>query len=156
MRTAVREPTPTAKSPQSLRPQEKSSGLRKRFHRYFPAMFAYVFSHVGDEEAAGDIVAEAFARVSVEAQASGRNGFRLRLFQVARDLVADSRGQHSGDGKFDGELSNVERELLSLVFDGELRPSEASAILGVPPDHIPSMLLTSLRKMRGQLQGASV
>ena len=89
---------------------------RARFGAYFPRLFAYAQASTGDDRRARDVVVEAFTRAFSQPEDLGDEEFRAVLFGLTRQLCHGGPHRRPGD-----RLSAREREVISLMFDGQLR-----------------------------------
>jgi DNA-directed RNA polymerase specialized sigma24 family protein len=118
---------------------------RSRFGTYFPRVFAYVHHRTGDEGTTRELVAEAFARVFSRAEELKEDEFRLALFGAARELCDGVRGP-SAEG-----LTERERDLVSLLFDGQLDRGEVACLMDVREETVTAELVRALKKLRAGL-----
>ncbi|MBI1886258.1 MAG: sigma-70 family RNA polymerase sigma factor [Chloroflexi bacterium] len=113
--------------------------LKAIFDKFYPDLFAYVSSMLQGREDAPEIVAEAFAITFQHMNGTEPPDVRLRLFRAAHGLVSSA---------LEGRAR--ERELMSLVFDGGLRPIEAAEVLDVPFPRAAHLLKSGLRRLQTQ------
>jgi DNA-directed RNA polymerase specialized sigma24 family protein len=121
--------------------------LRARFGAYFPRVFAFLHSLLGDEEAARDLVIETFATAFADSKDVSENEFPVLLFSVAHKRCRDLPARSAGD---DG-LSAREKEVVSLIFDAQLTRQEVGQVLGMTQESVASALLQGLKKLRVRL-----
>ncbi len=121
---------------------------RERFGAYFPRLFSYVRSSIGEDSMAHEIVAESFATVFAGFGDVKDEEFRIALFGVARDLCLESAKPRADD------LSAREHDVVSLTFDAGLSGSETAGLLEASEESVGIDLLRALRKLRGQAGGA--
>ena len=119
--------------------------LLERFGVHFPRLFAYAYAYVGGEAAAREIAAEALARALARHPDLPDEEFRLALFGLARRLCRAAACTNAPLGDM---LSRREREVLSLVFDAQLRRHEVGALLKLKEDAVTSALVSGLTKLR--------
>jgi DNA-directed RNA polymerase specialized sigma24 family protein len=124
---------------------------RSRFGTYFPRVFAYVQHRTGDEDAARELVTEAFTRVFSRPEELREEEFRLALFGAARSLVDDVRVPALTDG-----LSEREGDLVSLLFDGLLERAEVASLLDIREETVTAELVRALKKLRSGLSPSAV
>jgi DNA-directed RNA polymerase specialized sigma24 family protein len=131
------------------------SGARRevqseRFSRYFPRLFAYSCACTGDDESARDVVVTAFAEAFALPDMREEE-FELELFRLTRTVCqsGEFRVRRQNDG-----LSARERDVVSLLFDGQLNRVQISALLGIKQEAVAATLVRGLRKLRSTL-GAS-
>jgi DNA-directed RNA polymerase specialized sigma24 family protein len=132
--------------------EQPKSGARRdlrqeRFTAYFPRLFAYACAATGDDEAARDVAATAFT--SVFTMPDMREGeVETALFKAARDLCnsGEYRVRRHNDG-----LNPRERDVISLVFDGQLGHAKIGELLGVRSEVVSMTLARGLRKLRTRL-----
>ncbi len=124
---------------------------RQRFEQYFPGVFAYVSSWLGDDPASRQVVIEAFTRTfSFRAQLDDED-FPILLFATARDLCHNAtERKRAGDG-----LSGREQDVVSLLFDAQLTRSQVSVLLGLRLEQVNSTLIRALKKLRARLPQAA-
>ncbi len=96
-------------------PAANDEALRERFGTHFPQLFAYARSWVGDDEAAKQIVADAFTQTFSRGPNLPDGEFRLVLFGVAHRLCR-SAANHKPQP--DDALNSREREVLCLAATG--------------------------------------
>ena len=123
---------------------------RSRFGTYFPRVFAYVHHRTGDEGTTRELVAEAFSRVFSRADDVKEDEFRLALFGAAREMCGGVRGP-AAEG-----LTERERDLVSLLFDGQLDRAEVASLLDVREETVTAELVRALKKLRAGLGKAPV
>ena len=119
---------------------------RDRFATYFPRVFAYVRSSITDDARSKEIVIEAFASVFASSDHLSDEEFPILLFRVTRDLCEKSGGS-SDDAR--GALTDVEREVLALLFDAQLTRGQVGDLLQVGEDIVASTLVDGLKKIKG-------
>lgn len=121
--------------------------LRSRFGAYFPRVFAYVHSLLGDEEAAREIVIETFTTAFADGSDVSENEFPVLLFSAAHKRCGDfSPRAGANEG-----LSAREKEVVSLIFDAQLTRLEVGRVLGITQESVASTLLQGLKKLRASL-----
>ncbi len=121
-----------------------------RFVCYFPRVFAYALGITGDETTAREVTVAAFA-VAYSLPDMREREFEVEIFRCARESVRGIGGaRRSRDG-----LSPREREVLSLVFDGQLSRDQVARLLSLRPETILGTLLKGLRKLRDPLPAAA-
>lgn len=118
---------------------------QSRFGAYFPRVFAYVHHRTGDETTTRELVTEAFARVFSRADELREDEFRLALFGTARELC-DTVRVPPAEG-----LTERERDLLSLLFDGRLERGEVAGLLDIREETVTAELVRALKKLRAGL-----
>ena len=123
---------------------------RSRFGAYFPRVFAYVHHRTGDEATTRELVTETFARVFSRAEEMREDEFRLALFGTAREMCDGVRAR-STEG-----LTERERDLLSLLFDGQLERGEVAGLLDIREETVTAELVRALKKLRTGLRKSSV
>ena len=123
---------------------------RSRFGSYFPRVFAYVHHRSGDEGTTRELVAETFARVFSRSDDLREDEFRLVLFGTAREMC-DTVRVPPAEG-----LTERERDLVSLLFDGQLERSEVARLLDVCEETITAELVRALKKLRAGLRTSNV
>ena len=123
---------------------------RSRFGSYFPRVFAYVHHRTGDEGTTRELVAETFAHVFFRSDDLKEDEFRLVLFATAREMC-DTVRVPPAEG-----LTERERDLVSLLFDGQLERSEVARLLDVCEETITAELVRALEKLRAGLRTANV
>lgn len=119
----------------------------ERFSKYFPRLFAYSCAATGDDETARDIVVSAFSEVFGRPDMR-EDEFELQLFRTTREICQS--GDYSIRRRNDG-LSPRERDVLSLLFEGQLNRVQISALLGIKQDAVAVTLVRGLRKLRNSL-----
>lgn len=115
---------------------------RSRFGSYFPRVFAYVHHRTGDEGTTRELVAETFARVFSRADELREDEFRLVLFGTAREMC-DTVRIPPAEG-----LTERERDLVSLLFDGQLERDEVASLLDIREETVTTELVRALKKLR--------
>ncbi len=123
---------------------------RSRFGSYFPRVFAYVHHRSCDEGTTRELVAETFARVFSRPDDLKEDEFRLVLFGTARE-VCDAVRVPPAEG-----LTERERDLVSLLFDGQLERSEVASLLDVCEETITAELVRALKKLRTSVGNPAV
>ncbi len=118
---------------------------RERFATYFPRVFAYVHSSIRDDTRSKEIVSEAFARVFGRGDLLSDEDFPIALFSVTRDLCEEFRGNFDNAR---GILTGPEREVLALLFDGQLTKGQVGDLLQIREDTVASTLVHGLKKIR--------
>ncbi len=122
-----------------------------RFGTYFPRVFAYAQHRTRDEAATRELVTEAFARVFARLERLSEDEFRLALFGAARELCNATRLPTYDDG-----LTDRQRDLVSLLFDGQLERGEAASILNIRDEAVTGELVRALKTLRAVLRPADV
>jgi DNA-directed RNA polymerase specialized sigma24 family protein len=124
---------------------------QERFTAYFPRLFAYACAATGDDEAARDVAVAAFSSI-FEFPDMREADFEIALFRHARDLCSNSeyRVRRRNDG-----LSPRERDVIALVFDGQLDGQRIGELLHVRPDVVSMTLMRGLRKLRTRLDAGT-
>ncbi len=145
--------TPSQPGPSATALQAKESCLRPLFDEFYPSIFAYVASALEDAADVPEAVAEAFAIAFQETEGADAHTFRLHLFQVTHDLVVSPVSRWP---RRRGRLSDDERQLLALVFDGGLPPAAAASILRLTRLRMGELLLSGLRKLQVEARAAAV
>ena len=125
---------------------------RVRFGAYFPRLFAYVQHSTAEEGATRELVAEAFARVFSRVPDAREDEFRLALFGAARDLCEGNRTPWAAEET----LTPRERDVISLLFDGQLIRGEVACLLDVPEETVTAVLVSGLKKLRAGLGQSTV
>lgn len=115
---------------------------RERFGRYFPRLFAYAHSLVGNDVAAKAIVIDSFTHAFESPAHLEDEEFLLAIFNHARDLCRGSNVT-SRD-----HLSHRERDVLSLLFDAQLSRWQVGVLTRMREDAVNGALLKALRKLR--------
>lgn len=116
---------------------------RSRFASYYPRVFAYVQCRTGDEGVTREVLTEAFVRVFSRAGELREEEFRLALFGAARDVMETLRVPLVEEG-----LTERERDLVSLLFDGLLDHREVARLLHIEEERVTADLMRALRKLR--------
>jgi DNA-directed RNA polymerase specialized sigma24 family protein len=132
--------------------EQPKSGARRdlrqeRFTAYFPRLFAYACAATGNDEAARDVTVAAFSGVFSMPDMREAE-FEVALFKAACELC--SNGEYRVRRHNDG-LTPREREVISLVFDGQLDQAKIAELLGVRADVVSMTLARGLRKLRTRL-----
>jgi DNA-directed RNA polymerase specialized sigma24 family protein len=122
-----------------------------RFGAYFPRVFAYAQHRVRDEATTRELVTEAFTRAFARPEHLAEDEFRLALFGAARELCNAARRPASDDG-----LTDCQRDLVSLLFDGQLERGEAAAILNIRDEVVTGELVRALKTLRAVLRSPDV
>lgn len=128
---------------QSTSAGASDAACRARFARYFPRLFAYVHSSVRDEMRARDMVADVFSDAYARHGRCSDEEFCIWLFAGARHALQSAGFASATDG-----LSARERDVVSLLFDGQLTRREVAMLLSISEDTVASTLLKALRKLR--------
>lgn len=115
-----------------------------RFDAYFPRVFAYGFSAIGDEEAARHLTVATFAEV-FSLPDMREPEFELEVFRTARQIV---RGVYHSPRRSPDGLTARERDVMALVFDAGLQRDQVGQLLSLRPETVLGILLKGLRKMR--------
>ena len=123
---------------------------RTRFGAYFPRVFAYVHHRAGDEGTTRELVTEAFTRVFSRIDELKDDEFRLALFGTARELC-DSIRVPAIEG-----LTERERDLVSLLFDGQLERGEVASLLDIREETVTTELVRALKKLRAGLSKSPI
>jgi DNA-directed RNA polymerase specialized sigma24 family protein len=129
---------------------EQDEGQRARFGAYFPRVFAYVQHRVGDEATTRELVTESFVRVFSRPEDLREDEFRLALFGTARDLLDGVRVPPVAEG-----LTDRERDLVSLMFDGLLSRAEVATLLDVREETVTAELVRALKKLQSSRRNAA-
>lgn len=129
-----------------------TEGRRERFGAYFPRVFAYVQHTTGDEAVTREVVAETFARVLARPGEMPDSECRLALFRTARELCQERRALDGAEEC----LTSRERDILSLVFDGQLSREEVAAVLEMEEPAVTGEMVRALKKLRAGMGPASV
>jgi hypothetical protein len=117
---------------------------KTRFGTYFPRVFAYAYALTSDEEAAKEIVSEAFSHVLAHSENLSDDEFVVELFSTARDLARASRAADSPSGNLTGR----EQELLAFLFDARLTHEEIRRLMRTTERALSAALLRALRKLQ--------
>ena len=125
---------------------------RGRFGAYFPRLFAYVQHSTGEESVTLEVVAEAFAGVFSRVPELREDEFRLALFGAARDLCEDRRAPRAPEET----LTPRERDVISLLFDGQLSREEVACLIDESEEAVTGVLVRALRKLRAGLGQSTV
>jgi DNA-directed RNA polymerase specialized sigma24 family protein len=133
-------------------PGSSSDGQKDRFGTYFPRLFACVYSLIGDEAVAKDVVSEAFSRVLPGSMDAIEDEFVIELFTTARDLTHSSLKSEPATGS----LSDRERELLAFVFDARLTRHQIRRLTDATESSVSAALLRALRKLQAELASSAV
>ena len=123
---------------------------RARFGEYFPRLFAYAQACTGDDDQACEIVVEAFSRAFAQPKELDDRSFRVVLFSVTRQLCQERPSRRASDS-----LSSREREVISLIFDAQLRRDEIACLLNVKTETVTSTLVRGLKKLRDSFSGVA-
>jgi hypothetical protein len=116
--------------------------IERRFEAYYPRLFAYVLSNVGNPGRARDIVIGVFVRVMKAGARAPDEEFRIILFSNAREAcIRQARAI-----PLDFGLTDSEREAITLVFDARLSLDEAEAVSG---KMLSALLQRGLEKTQG-------
>ncbi|MGH8629789.1 MAG: RNA polymerase sigma factor, partial [Burkholderiales bacterium] len=116
---------------------------RQRFEQFFPRLFAYAFSFVGDDAGARDVVIEAFSRAFTFDRALNDEQFPMALFAIARGMLHPEGRKGPNDG-----LTPREREVVALLFDARLSRREVAALMRIGDEAVTAALLRGLRKLQ--------
>ncbi len=128
--------------------------LNERYNTYFPRLFAYVYACVGGDEPAQEIVVQAFHRAFQRAGGGDEDRFRTALFRAARRLCRPAiKDRRSND---DDSLNPREHDVISLVFDAGLTFYQIAHVFHISETSVSSLLMTGLRKLKGQTSLAAV
>lgn len=121
---------------------------RQLYTTYFPRLFAYVLSCLGDDRgAAEEMTAEVFERALRRRSSDGdERAFRLALFSTAHRLCWPVLKK----GRPGDPLEAREREIIALTFDAQLPPGEIATILRASRGSVTGALMSGLRKLRDQ------
>jgi DNA-directed RNA polymerase specialized sigma24 family protein len=114
----------------------------RRFNAYFPRAFAYVYSNLGAEALALEVVDAGFSRALTSHGHEGEEAFRLALFVALRELCQERKRKMP----LDIGLGKAERDVVTLTFDAGLQTWEVNTILGTQTAAL--HLSNALRKMR--------
>jgi len=121
---------------------------RGRFGAYFPRLFAYVRCCLDDDKRTREIVIEAFAAALGSFPEASDEEFPVVLFGHARNLCQS----YSSSGRFtDDGLNSAEREVISLLFDGQLSRGQIGSLLRMKEESVASSLKRGLGKLRGSM-----
>lgn len=125
--------------------------LQSRYTAYYPRLFAYLHSCLGNDPAAAkELAVEAFAQAFQRCPNSAEESFRDCLFAAAHRLCRRRMKSPSpGD-----PLSPREREILSLAFDAQLSRREIAHLLRLKERTVTAAILRGLRKLRDQTSPA--
>lgn len=125
---------------------------RGRFGTYFPRVFAYIQHFTDDEGLTRELVTQAFVRAfSKGDKLREEHDFRLALFRTARNLTKTVRGTAMEEG-----LTDRERQVVSLLFDGLLDHSEVATILHMREEKVTEDLMRALKKLRSAIGPSGV
>lgn len=131
---------------------EAGETRRDRFGEYFPRVFAYVQHNTGDEAVTRELVAEAFTRVFSIPGVAKEADYRLALFRAARDLCGGARVATTAEEC----LTPRERDIISLLFDAQLRRGEVASILEMEERAVTFELVRALKKLRAGIGPSTV
>jgi DNA-directed RNA polymerase specialized sigma24 family protein len=112
-----------------------------RFNTYFPRAFAYVYTNLGDEAAAREVVGAGFSQALMMGGSADEETFRRVLFSTLRELCRERRRKMP----LDIVLAAAERDVITLTFDAGLPTSEVEVIVG---EDAALNLSRGLQKMR--------
>lgn len=121
---------------------KRVDSLEWRFNAYFPRAFAYVYSNLGDESSAREVVGAGFSAVLSEHPSGDEEAFRISLFGTLRGLCRE----HKRKMPLDIGLGMAERDVITLTFDAGLTSWEVDLILGVNDTAVE--LSSALERMR--------
>ena len=122
-----------------------------RFGAYFPRVFAYAQHRTRDEAITRELVTEAFARAFARQERLPEDEFRMALFGAARELCNAAHRTVPDDG-----LTDCQRDLVSLLFDGQLERGEVAAILNIRDEVVTGELVRALKTLRAILRSPDV
>lgn len=125
----------------------RSDLRQQRFSAYFPRVFAFACAATGNDEAARDVTVAAFTSAFTMPDMREAE-FEMELFRSARELC--SNGEYRVRRHNDG-LSPRERDVISLVFDGQLGQQQVADLLEMRPDAVAMALKRGLRKLQTNL-----
>jgi RNA polymerase sigma-70 factor (ECF subfamily) len=101
--------------------------------QYLDAVFSYVLARVSNHAVAEDITAETFvAALSAYPRYRGESGHYAWLLGIARQKIAEAARRYErkqGRERLDVELSDLERERLSLALTADIRQLPEDAAL---------------------------
>jgi DNA-binding CsgD family transcriptional regulator len=123
-----------------------------RFEEYFARVFAYGLGATGSEEAARRLTVAAFAEAFALPDMREPE-FELEIFRAARSVA---RAMSGSKGQFKDGLTGRERDVLSLVFDGQLQRDQVGSLLSLRSETVLGILLKGLRKMRDPMPAAAL
>jgi DNA-directed RNA polymerase specialized sigma24 family protein len=123
---------------------------QQRFSVYFPRVFACAYALTGDENAAKDIVSEAFVRAFAQPAERSEEDFIVELFAIARDLSRAVTGRNGVD------VTDKEREVLAFVFDARLAREEIRRLMDTTEQGLSATLLRAMRKLRSGIAPAAL
>ncbi|HEU4758704.1 MAG TPA: sigma-70 family RNA polymerase sigma factor [Dehalococcoidia bacterium] len=132
-------------------PAPQGRTLQALFGAHYPRLFAYTRCWAGDD-AAGQIVVEAFCRAFARHPNASDEAFCLSLFATARRLCA----AFAARGQPDDPLSPREREVLALLFEAQLSRGDIGRLLKMKEHAVNSALLRGLRKLRASVSPAAI
>lgn len=115
---------------------------RARFGKYFPRLFAYAHSLVGDDATAKAIVIDSFTEAFDSPAVFGDEEFLFAIFSHARDLCRGSSATPAD------RLSQREREVIALMFDAQLSRRQIGLLTKMKEDAVNGALLKGIRKLR--------
>jgi DNA-directed RNA polymerase specialized sigma24 family protein len=118
---------------------------RERFGKYFPRLFAYAHTLVGDEAAAKAIVIDSFTQALDLPTHPGDEEFLFAIFNHARDLC---RG---GNATQKEHLSQRECEVIALLFDAQLSRRQICTLTCMKEEALNGALLKAFRKLRARM-----
>jgi DNA-directed RNA polymerase specialized sigma24 family protein len=98
----------------------------QRFGVYYPRLFAYALSAVGNPARARDLVTDILHDILISGEPLPEEQFRLALFAEAQAVC----GRQARAVYLDFGLTTAERRVLSLVVDGGLSLEEAAMVSG--------------------------
>jgi DNA-directed RNA polymerase specialized sigma24 family protein len=116
----------------------------ERFGIYFPRLFAYAVAISGDETTATQVAVEAFAD-AFQMPDMREPEFEIELFRAAREHCRRAKLRQGPRGD---RLNAREREVISLVFDGNLGRSAVGRVLDITADSVSTALVQGLRKLQ--------
>lgn len=128
-----------------------SDGRKERFGMYFPRLFAYAYSLIGDEAEVKDVVSEAFGRVLSRSMDTSEDEFVVELFTTVRDLTRNSHATPPAAGT----LSDRERELLAFVFDARLTSAQIRRLTDTTERSFAAALFRALRKLQSEVASSA-
>jgi hypothetical protein len=99
-----------------------------------------------DDKRTREIVIEAFTAALGRFPDASDEEFPVLLFGHARNLCQS----YSGSGRFtDDGLNSAEREVISLLFDGQLSRGQIGCLMRMKEESVASSLMRGLGKLRG-------
>ena len=133
-------------------PAAEATDPAERYNAYFPRLFAYVRSCLGDDgDRAREIIVDSCFHTLDRYPSAPEQEFRFALFRTARRLCQSALKRGSAR---DDHLTPREREILVLTFDAQLTRSEISRLCRLRESAVTAHLMTALRKLRQQASPA--